>query len=61
MKMLTLAAATFLFVVGGNHTYANPTPAYAQETLEHGGGCRKSSPPGKCCHRDSRTGTVHCH
>lgn len=29
--------------------------------LEHGGGCRKSSPPGQCCHMDNRTGTVHCH
>ena len=27
----------------------------------HGGGCRKSSPPGQCCHMDNRTGTVHCH
>lgn len=28
----------------------------------HGGGCRKSSPPGKCCHADnSDGGRVHCH
>lgn len=27
----------------------------------HGGGCRKSSPPGKCCHMDNKTGKVHCH
>ncbi|MCX8508906.1 MAG: hypothetical protein ORN49_08530 [Rhodobacteraceae bacterium] len=27
----------------------------------HGGGCRKSSPPGQCCHMDNSTGTVHCH
>jgi hypothetical protein len=32
-----------------------------QVTLEHGGGCRKSSPPGRCCHMDNSTGTVHCH
>lgn len=31
------------------------------ETLEHGGGCRKSSPPGQCCHMDNSTGVVHCH
>ncbi|HDY99746.1 MAG TPA: hypothetical protein ENH72_14855 [Pseudomonas sabulinigri] len=30
-------------------------------TVYHGGGCRKSSPPGQCCHRQSSTGTVHCH
>ncbi|MBA97047.1 MAG: hypothetical protein E8G75_02475 [Sulfitobacter sp. SK025] len=27
--------------------------------IEHGGGCRKSSPPGKCCHGGSQP--VHCH
>jgi len=27
----------------------------------HGGGCRKSSPPGQCCHMQNSTGTVHCH
>lgn len=28
----------------------------------HGGGCRKSSPPGQCCHADnSNGGRVHCH
>jgi len=27
----------------------------------HGGGCRKSSPPGQCCHMDRKAGTVHCH
>ncbi|MAL78133.1 MAG: hypothetical protein CMN55_03305 [Sneathiella sp.] len=31
------------------------------ETPAHGGGCRKSSPPGQCCHKDNRTGEVHCH
>jgi hypothetical protein len=25
----------------------------------HGGGCRKSSPPGKCCHAGSKP--LHCH
>ncbi|MDP3338910.1 hypothetical protein [Frigidibacter sp.] len=30
-------------------------------TVEHGGGCRKSSPPGQCCHMQTSTGTVHCH
>lgn len=33
-----------------------PFQAYA-----HGGGCRKDSPPGKCCHMDKKAGTVHCH
>ena len=25
----------------------------------HGGGCRKDSPPGKCCHAGSQP--YHCH
>ncbi len=29
--------------------------------VEHGGGCRKSSPPGQCCHMDNKAGSVHCH
>ena len=29
--------------------------------LAHGGGCRKNSPPGQCCHMDHKTGIVHCH
>lgn len=32
-----------------------PAPAW------HGGGCRKSSPPGQCCHMDNKAGAVHCH
>ena len=27
----------------------------------HGGGCRKDSPPGQCCHMDRKAGTSHCH
>lgn len=27
----------------------------------HGGGCRKSSPAGQCCHMEKKTGQVHCH
>lgn len=29
--------------------------------VAHGGGCRKSSPPGQCCHMDNSAGQVHCH
>jgi len=36
-------------------------PAMAHTVVEHGGGCRKSSPPGQCCHMQNSTGTVHCH
>lgn len=33
----------------------------AGDQLEHGGGCRKSSPEGQCCHMDKKAGVVHCH
>jgi hypothetical protein len=29
--------------------------------MAHGGGCRKNSPAGKCCHMDRKVGKVHCH
>ncbi|WP_169728715.1 hypothetical protein [Gemmobacter nectariphilus] len=37
--------------------WASATPL----ALAHGGGCRKSSPPGQCCHMDNKAGRVHCH
>lgn len=36
-------------------------PVLAAEDIAHGGGCRKSSPPGQCCHMDNSVGSVHCH
>lgn len=33
----------------------------APAAMAHGGGCRKNSPPGQCCHMDNSTGVVHCH
>lgn len=39
-----------------------PDNSFQQESvIYHGGGCRKSSPPGQCCHMERRTGIVHCH
>jgi len=50
------------------------TPSFAQtqntntawlklisQEIAHGGGCRKSSPAGQCCHKQKSTGQVHCH
>lgn len=31
------------------------------EAPAHGGGCRKNSPPGQCCHMDRKADTSHCH
>jgi len=36
--------------------------SFATAAFAHGGGCRRSSPPGQCCHADnSNGGRVHCH
>jgi hypothetical protein len=46
MKKLAFALSLFLI---GNFAFA------------HGGGCRKDSPPGDCCHMDNQSGAPHCH
>lgn len=33
----------------------------ASVAFAHGGGCRKDSPMGQCCHMDHKTGILHCH
>ena len=48
MKILVLAVAVV-------------TMALTSAAGAHGGGCRKSSPPGQCCHMDNSAGSVHCH
>lgn len=66
MKMQGITAAIFsLFVLmgTGSGSYAGQQVTAnlgAQtETVWHGGGCRKDSPPGECCHAGSEP--YHCH
>lgn len=33
--------------------------AFTSTAFAHGGGCRKDSPPGQCCHAGSQP--YHCH
>lgn len=47
--ILTMLVATF------------SAAAFVSPSFAHGGGCRKSSPPGQCCHMDNSVGQVHCH
>lgn len=43
-------------------TLAATFSIFATTADAHGGGCRKASPPGQCCHADnSNGGQVHCH
>ncbi|MBO6825280.1 MAG: hypothetical protein JJ879_03700 [Sneathiella sp.] len=61
MIILSLLLGGFL-PVGTATTYANTNQiGIATEVVAHGGGCRKSSPPGQCCHMERKTGIVHCH
>lgn len=39
----------------------HPIQLDGHQVVSHGGGCRKSSPPGQCCHMDNSQGRVHCH
>lgn len=63
MKVFFSLAVVSAVALGVDNTFAAiaSQPVYEADKVEHGGGCRKSSPPGQCCHKDSRTGTVHCH
>jgi len=61
MKTLLLQAVIAVFVIGAAETVSRAAGTPDSPVLEHGGGCRKSSPPGKCCHLDKKAGVVHCH
>jgi hypothetical protein len=61
MKTLVLFVALLATAPVGQAALASAPMVTATETLAHGGGCRKRSPPGQCCHMDNRTGKVHCH
>ena len=63
MKTAMMLAITALIAFGVHPlpAQAGSEPAIVDQLIEHGGGCRKSSPPGQCCHMDRKAGTVHCH
>lgn len=63
MRMLFIAVIAVLLAFGGQQTFAQaaPVPSIESAVVEHGGGCRRSSPPGQCCHMDRKAGVVHCH
>lgn len=63
MKIVQFIAIATVVSFNASATTAKPVPKpeIGSDIVEHGGGCRKSSPPGQCCHMDNRTGTEHCH
>lgn len=63
MKLTLILGISALFALGADAMPVNaaqPSIVFDQ-MVEHGGGCRKSSPPGQCCHMDNKAGSVHCH
>ncbi|MYM56974.1 hypothetical protein GR167_16780 [Rhodobacteraceae bacterium GS-10] len=59
MKKLMLTTP-LLLLLGATQSIATTTLVKAPTNeVEHGGGCRKDSPPGKCCHAGSKP--YHCH
>ncbi|MDP2697657.1 hypothetical protein [Thalassospira sp.] len=66
MKQIAMVLIASGVMLGAFEIHAEAiTPAssvlIAEGAIHHGGGCRKSSPPGQCCHMDNSVGTVHCH
>lgn len=51
-----------VFLMGSSTVYAAETGTQAgifEMQIAHGGGCRKDSPRGQCCHAGSKP--LHCH
>ncbi len=61
MKTIIVAAAAALLALSAHAAPVNVAPDPQVQIFEHGGGCRKDSLPGMCCHMDHSTGIVHCH
>ncbi|PAU66230.1 hypothetical protein BZL41_02735 [Pseudomonas sp. PIC25] len=63
MRNLLPAVIATLFVLCAPVASAQNTlpfgPTAGTDRIEHGGGCRKDSPPGQCCHAGSQP--YHCH
>lgn len=62
-KISVIAAATLCLGWAPGVAFAGTvvTDVQGRTVYDHGGGCRKSSPVGQCCHMEKKTGRVHCH
>ena len=71
IRFLTFVCFLSLVLILSEKALAASRPApnhivfsYSQSVdgqFDHGGGCRKDSLPGQCCHMDRRLGSIHCH
>ena len=59
MKTIWMAAALLAALSFGAPGWALPASDGLSTEVGHGGGCRKDSPPGRCCHAGSKP--YHCH
>jgi len=57
-RLLVLFAAMLWLANAAAHA---SIPVSDADSVAHGGGCRKDSLPGRCCHMDRKTGIPHCH
>lgn len=60
-NMVTVCVAFMVSAVGLQAGVLPPSQDVSTVVTGHGGGCRKSSPAGQCCHMDRKAGEVHCH
>jgi Spy/CpxP family protein refolding chaperone len=61
-KLAAVLTAALLAVTAQVATAQIAVPAaglHNSKAVHHGGGCRKDSPPGQCCHAGSEP--YHCH
>lgn len=61
MRLILIAGAVALFSFTAHAESTDTATTVQANVVEHGGGCRKSSPTGQCCHKETKTGLVHCH
>ena len=57
--LMVACAASFTLPSVASADHFSPILVAGSDVVEHGGGCRKSSPPGQCCHAGSQP--YHCH
>ena len=58
--MKLLLSLPFIALLSTGQAFAAPIVVIEQGMfVEHGGGCRKDSPAGQCCHAGSQP--YHCH